>query len=64
MKEILKDHVEFVSPDSEEAGCILAVCGCRTACADIALFSDRQIRFITSEEDALAWIEEKNQSRK
>lgn len=64
MKEALKNHVEFISPDSREAECILVVSGCKTACADVSMFSDRRVRFITSEEDAAAWIEEEKQRKK
>ncbi len=64
MKEALQAQVEFVSPGSREAECILVVTGCKTACADIAMFSDCRVRFITSEEDAAIWIEEQKHSKK
>lgn len=63
MKEALKDRIEFVSPDGEEAECILAVCGCKTACAEITGSFKRRVRFIAGEEDAAAWIKKEMQSK-
>ncbi|HHO76853.1 MAG TPA: hypothetical protein ENN05_10560 [Deltaproteobacteria bacterium] len=58
IKEELGGMIEFVSPEREEAKSVLVISGCKTACADISLFSDRPIRFISSEDDASVWIEE------
>ncbi|MGC9324344.1 MAG: hypothetical protein ACP5G0_06295 [Desulfomonilia bacterium] len=59
----MKDRIEFVSPDSDEVETILVVTGCRTACVDITPFSDRPVRFISSEEDAQQWSEEIMQTK-
>jgi hypothetical protein len=64
MKEELGGTIEFVPPECEDAECILVISGCKTACADITTFSNRSVRFITSEEDVTVWIEEMKQSKK
>jgi len=64
MKKALEDRVDFISPDSKEAEYTLVISGCKTACADITEFSDRPVRFITSEEDAEVWIEEEKKRNK
>ncbi|MBN1636322.1 MAG: hypothetical protein JW920_07400 [Deltaproteobacteria bacterium] len=61
-QQTLKDLVEFISPESEEAECILVVSGCKTACADITPFAKRPICFIAGEEDAQVWVEEMQQT--
>jgi hypothetical protein len=63
MKVTLKGRVKFISPESEEAEYVLVITGCKTACADIAPFSNRPVGFIISEEDAEVWIEEEMQRK-
>jgi len=52
IKNSLHGRVEFVSLDSEVVDLILAVEGCKTCCADLSAFEDKQIYFIAQIEDA------------
>jgi transcription antitermination factor NusA-like protein len=54
----LKGKVTFVSASNDDADLVLAVEGCGTACADLSLFDDNNIRIITHSEDADRFIQE------
>ena len=42
----LRGQAQFVSPEETDVDLILAVEGCRTACADLSSFDDIEIRII------------------
>ena len=52
IKKSLIGKVEFVSAEDEDIDLVLAVEGCKTACADLSTFKGTKIRFITKIEDA------------
>lgn len=52
IEERLIGKVEFVSAENENIDLVLAVEGCKTACADLSAFKGTNIRFITKIEDA------------
>ena len=52
LEERLIGKVEFVSAEDENIDLILAVEGCKTACADLSAFKGTNIRFITKIEAA------------
>jgi hypothetical protein len=52
IEERLNGKVEFVSLEDEDIDLVLAVEGCKTACADLSAFKCIKIRFITRIEDA------------
>jgi len=52
IKNSLHGRVEFVSLDSEAIDLVLAVEGCKTCCADLSPFEDKQIQLISQLEDA------------
>jgi len=54
----LKGKVEFVSPENDHVDFIMAVEGCRTACADLSSFDGKKIRLITHQDDAEEFIQE------
>jgi len=54
----LKGKVEFVSPENDNVDFIIAVEGCRTACADIGSIDAKKIRLITHPDDAEEFIQE------
>jgi len=58
IEESLQDRVEFVTPESEGVGLILAVEGCSTACADLSAFQGMDIRVITNIDGAEGFIKE------
>ena len=58
IEESLQGKVEFVKPESEGVGLILAVEGCSTACADLSVFQGMEIRTITNIEGAEKFIKE------
>ena len=58
IEERLIGHVQFVSPEGADINLILAVEGCRTACADLSSFNGNKIRLITQSEDAKDFIQE------
>ena len=58
IEESLQDRVEFVTPESEGVGLILAVEGCSTACVDLSAFQGMEIRVITNIEAAERFIKE------
>lgn len=51
IEERLNGRVEFVSPENEDIDLVLAVEGCKTACADLRAFADAEIIIITGIED-------------
>ena len=51
IKERLNGRVEFVSAEDEDIDLVLAVEGCKTACAGLRAFKGNEIRFITKIED-------------
>jgi hypothetical protein len=58
IEESLQGKIAFVSPESEGVGLILAVEGCRTACADLSAFEGMEIRVITNIEAGYRFIQE------
>jgi len=54
----LHGKVEFVSPDKDSVELVLAVEGCKTACADLGSFDGKQIRGIAQREDVDEFIQE------
>ena len=52
IEKSLHGKVEFVSAEDENINLVLAVEGCKTACADLSAFKGIKIRFITKIEDA------------
>ena len=52
IEERLNGNVEFGSAEDEDIDLVLAVEGCKTACADLSAFKGTKIRFITKIEDA------------
>ncbi|MFY9396890.1 MAG: hypothetical protein WAR22_00840 [Desulfomonilia bacterium] len=58
IREALSGTIELVAPDSGDTAFVLVICGCETACADIRPFAHRELRFVTSREQAAAFIEE------
>jgi hypothetical protein len=60
IEKILQEELEFVSPEAKGVQVILAVQGCSTACADLSLFQELQIRIITSVGDEEKFVEEIN----
>jgi hypothetical protein len=58
IEESLQGKVAFVKPEGEGVGLILAVEGCRTACADLSAFQGKEIRVITTIDGAGRFIKE------
>ncbi len=58
MKRRLGERVQWMYGECGDAGLVLVVTGCKTACADIAGFRGKTIRYITSEDDIRAFIDE------
>jgi hypothetical protein len=58
IEKSLHGKVEFVSAEDENIDLVLAVEGCKTACADLSAFKGIQIRFITKFEDAAYFVKE------
>ena len=52
IKKSLIGKVEFVSAEDEDIDLVLAVEGCKTACADLSAFKGKQIYFFSQLEDA------------
>ena len=52
IEERLNGKVEFVSPEDDGIDLVLAVEGCRTACADLGVFRGVKIYVISKIEDA------------
>ena len=53
-----KEQARFVSPKDADIDLILAVEGCRTACADLSSFDGVKIRIINQSQDAVDFIQE------
>jgi len=47
IKERLRGKVEFVSRENEDIDLVLAIEGCKTACADLGMFKGAKIIVIT-----------------
>jgi len=47
----LQGKVEFVSPENDHVDFVLAVEGCKTACADLSSFQGKTIHVISRKED-------------
>ncbi|MCD6569860.1 MAG: hypothetical protein J7L53_04070 [Deltaproteobacteria bacterium] len=61
MKHIEKacgDLIEFVNPEHRDVVFVLAVQGCKVACADLTQFKGIPIRIITCVEDAERLVNE------
>ena len=58
IEKSLQDKVLFVSPESDDKEMILAILGCKIACADLKLFQGLKKWKITSVEDAKKFIKE------
>ena len=58
IEERLKGQAQFVSTHEADINLILAVEGCRTACADLSSFDGKKIRIINQIEDADDFIQE------
>lgn len=58
IKKELGGAVEFVPPEEPGTDFILAVMGCKTACADLKPFKGRPIRTLTNKDDAGILIKE------
>jgi hypothetical protein len=58
IEKSLQDKVLFVSPESDDKEMILAILGCKIACADLSLFQGLKIWKITSVEDAKKFVKE------
>ena len=56
IEKSLKDKILFVSPESDDKEMILAIEGCKIACADLSHFRGLKIWKITSVEDAEEFI--------
>jgi hypothetical protein len=56
IKQNLNEKVEFVSPDDENIDLVLAVEGCKTACADLSAVKATQIRIISKIDDAVDFL--------
>jgi len=51
IKEVLSGKVQFVSPEDEDIDLVLAIEGCKTACADVSGFESSKIRIISKVQD-------------
>jgi len=58
IKEELGGTIEIVPYDEPGTDFILAVMGCKTACADLEPFKGKQIRTVTGKDDADNLIKE------
>lgn len=62
IEKSLQGRVLFVSPESDDKEMILAILGCKIACADLSVFQGMKIWKITSVEDAEKFIKEVHHS--
>ena len=58
IKEKLEGKVSFVPPDSERVDIILAMNGCRTACADLSGFRGIETWTVTGNEEGKKFVRE------
>ena len=56
LKTASMEELKFFSLDSEVIDLVLAIEGCKTACADLSAFKGAKIRFITKIEDAEKYL--------
>ena len=56
IEKSLKDKILFVSPESDDKDMVLAMEGCKIACADLSHFQGSKIFKITSVKDAEEFI--------
>ena len=54
----LEGKVEFISHENADLDLVLAVEGCKTACADLSSCDGKKIRMISQSEDAEGFIQE------
>jgi hypothetical protein len=52
IKQSLNGKIEFVSPEDGNIDLVLAIEGCKTACADLSAFEATKICIISKIEDA------------
>ena len=57
IKSHLKGKAEFVSPSNDDVQLVLAVQGCRIACADLDSFQGKTVYIITCREDADTFLQ-------
>jgi hypothetical protein len=62
IEKSLRDKVLFVSSESDDKEMILAILGCKIACADLRPFHGLKIWKITNVEDAKKFIKEMSYS--
>jgi hypothetical protein len=58
IEKSLQGRAEFVPLDDEDLDLVLAVAGCKTCCADLSSFEDKQVFFIAQIEDAGKFLQE------
>jgi len=58
IESCLEGKVEFVSHENTDLDLVLAVEGCKTACAHLSFFDGKKIFKITQSEDAKNFIQE------
>ena len=58
IEKSLQDKVLFVSLESDDKEMILAILGCKIACADLSVFQGMKIWKVTSVEDAKKFIKD------
>ncbi len=56
IKEKLDGKISFALPESEDVGIILAVYGCKTACADLSSFRGTKIWTVTNIEEGEKFV--------
>ena len=57
IKQSLNGKVEFVSPEDGNIDVLLAIEGCKTACADLSTIKATQIRIIRKVDDAVDFLQ-------
>ena len=60
IEKALQGKVTFLPPENDDVDIILAVNGCRTACADLKSFGGIETRTVTSNEEWGKFIREFN----
>ena len=58
IKKRLSGKISFVPPESHGVDIILAVQGCKTACADLSGFRGAKIRTVTNPEEGGGFVRE------
>jgi len=59
LAERLAGRVEFIAPPDADVDLILAIEGCKTACADLSPFQGKTISVITHVDDAEKYLQER-----